>query len=72
MPWRATRRSRVVRPARPRAACVRPTDAPGRAAAASDRVALNRLSAGKHAIRGAAPARAGRVARAPVATPVPR
>lgn len=42
-PARATRRSRVVRPARPRAACVRPTDAPGRAAAASDRVALNLL-----------------------------
>jgi hypothetical protein len=47
--------SRVVRPARPRAACVRPTDAPGRAAAASDRVALNLLKRrqARHPRRGA-------------------
>ena len=43
--------------ARPRAACVRPTAAPGRAAAASDRVALNRLTRRQvRAIRGAASA----------------
>ena len=41
--------------ARPRAACVRPTDAPGRAAAASDRVALNLLKRrqARHPRRGA-------------------
>jgi hypothetical protein len=90
LPTRATggrsrspgRWSSVVRAparARPRAACVRPTDAPGRAAAASDRVALNRLTRRQvRAIRGAASAaalRPGRGSRpgrrAPPAPPVP-